>query len=154
MPHPCNRCGTDIPPAETYSSRPKTCKECVKTAARQHRAENLEYVREYDRLRGLDPKRKEEVRKRAPKYAARASEYRRRYREKDEQRNRAHNAVNNAVRAGTLKVTPCVRCGYGVGLHAHHEDYSKQLEVMWLCKPCHGQRHREINAERRKQRAA
>jgi hypothetical protein len=27
---------------------------------------------------------------------------------------------------------------------AHHEDYDKPLEVVWLCQPCHKQRHKEI----------
>jgi hypothetical protein len=26
---------------------------------------------------------------------------------------------------------------------------TKPLEVTWLCKPCHGARHREINAMKR-----
>jgi hypothetical protein len=34
---------------------------------------------------------------------------------------------------------------------AHHESYDEPLTVMWLCQPCHKQRHKEIdcfNAER------
>ena len=30
----------------------------------------------------------------------------------------------------------------GRALHGHHEDYSQPLEVVWLCAPCHGLRHR------------
>jgi ribosomal protein S27AE len=57
--------------------------------------------------------------------------------------------VGNAIRDGKLKVQPCERCGYGVGVCGHHEDYSRPLEVVWLCGLCHGRRHREINEERR-----
>jgi hypothetical protein len=27
---------------------------------------------------------------------------------------------------------------------AHHEDYDRPLDVMWLCQPCHKQRHKEL----------
>jgi ribosomal protein S27AE len=38
---------------------------------------------------------------------------------------------------------PCIRCGNEKSL-AHHEDYDKPLDVMWLCQPCHKQRHKEL----------
>lgn len=28
-------------------------------------------------------------------------------------------------------------------LQGHHPDYSKPLEVIWLCEPCHQERHRK-----------
>lgn len=32
-------------------------------------------------------------------------------------------------------------------IHAHHEDYSKPLEVTWLCVLCHAARHRALVRE-------
>lgn len=31
---------------------------------------------------------------------------------------------------------------------AHHEDYSKPLDVMWLCDQCHALRHFELKRSR------
>jgi hypothetical protein len=51
-----------------------------------------------------------------------------------------------AVRAGVLRRPQrCSRCGDRPPrrrLHAHHPDYSKPLDVVWLCSRCHGREHR------------
>ena len=44
--------------------------------------------------------------------------------------------VRNAVRIGKLTKIPCQVCNSKKS-EAHHEDYSKQLEVIWLCKKHH-----------------
>lgn len=49
--------------------------------------------------------------------------------------------VARAVRKGILVKQPCVDCGSPVTV-AHHEDYSKPLDVIWLCQKHHLQRHR------------
>ena len=54
---------------------------------------------------------------------------------------RAHRAVNNAVTSGRLVKQPCARCGSTAYVHGHHEDYSKPLDVEWLCRSCHRQHH-------------
>ncbi len=35
---------------------------------------------------------------------------------------------------------PCADCG-SPETEKHHHDYAKPLEVMWLCRKCHLQRH-------------
>lgn len=60
---------------------------------------------------------------------------------------RARHLANVAVRLGFLtRPTGCPECGRGdLGIHAHHHDYSKPLEVTWLCSECHGKRHRKVS---------
>lgn len=52
---------------------------------------------------------------------------------------KAHSAISNAIRDGRLtRPTQCSQCGSeGKRIEAHHDDYSKPLEVRWLCKRCH-----------------
>jgi len=50
----------------------------------------------------------------------------------------AHSAVERAVKSG--KIIPkqlCEVCGSSGRLEAHHHDYTKKLEIIWLCKVCH-----------------
>ena len=47
--------------------------------------------------------------------------------------------AHNALRRGDLvKSETCTICGKPVPLEMHHQDYSKPLEVDWLCQFCHG----------------
>ncbi len=51
-------------------------------------------------------------------------------------------ALRNAVKDGSiLKPDRCQRCNkkdIKSRIHGHHHDYSKPLEVEWLCSECHG----------------
>jgi hypothetical protein len=42
--------------------------------------------------------------------------------------------------------SPCKNCGSVIGVHAHHDDYSKPLDVMWLCPLHHKERHKELSS--------
>ena len=57
---------------------------------------------------------------------------------------RAHRAVANALKTGAL-VRPgwCQDCGATGKLEAHHDDYSRPLDVDFLCVKCHREVHRE-----------
>jgi len=47
--------------------------------------------------------------------------------------------LNAAVKSGkVIKPTICSKCGKLRKVTAHHDDYSKPLQVKWLCYECHG----------------
>ena len=54
---------------------------------------------------------------------------------------RARFDARNAVRRGDIKRMPRERCG-ALNTESHHPDYSRSLEIKWLCTPCHGIEHR------------
>lgn len=54
---------------------------------------------------------------------------------------RARMQVKMALRKGELQKLPCEKCGSEKRIEAHHDDYSKPLDVQWLCKPCHDLEH-------------
>jgi ribosomal protein S27AE len=137
----CFKCKTIKPLEEFYKhpymadGRVNKCKECNKNDVTSHRNKNIEKVRAYDRERNKIPERiKANV------------EVNRAWRAEDSRRVVAHSAVSRAIREGRLDRNPCVRCGEAKSV-AHHEDYDKPLEVMWLCQPCHKQRHKELKAD-------
>lgn len=46
--------------------------------------------------------------------------------------------VNTAIASGLIvKPSRCERCGQETMLHGHHKDYSKPLDVTWVCAKCH-----------------
>ena len=57
---------------------------------------------------------------------------------------RVASMVAKAKRQGVIVPMPCEVCGQNEKTEGHHEDYSKPLEVKWLCRKHHRQRHREI----------
>lgn len=48
------------------------------------------------------------------------------------------------VMRGKIKKMPCEKCGENE-VHGHHSDYSKPLEVRWLCKKHHLAEHGKIS---------
>jgi Homeodomain-like domain len=69
-------------------------------------------------------------------------QWNKRWREKNPEKVRCHSAVQTALRNGTLQRQPCVSCG-ATNTHAHHEDYTEPLIVLWLCPLCHKKAHKK-----------
>lgn len=125
---PCKTCGASKPPSGFYAGQTE-CKDCWKARVKLRRLTNPA-VRAYDRERAKTPSRRE-------KATAITSNWRR----KNPDAYRAQNALNNAVRDGKIERKPCEICAQPKGVHAHHRDYSKPLDVVWLCPRCHHRLH-------------
>jgi len=136
----CFKCNT-VKPLEDFYKHPQMldghvnkCKECNKNDVTSNRNKNIEKIRQYDRVRAKNPER-----------AKAASAISKAWRQEDSRRTKCHNAVTRAIRNGHLNRMPCQVCGVEKS-YAHHEDYDKPLEVIWLCQPCHKQRHKEMKS--------
>jgi hypothetical protein len=70
---------------------------------------------------------------------------------KIKEKERARNLAREALYNGTIKKLPCIICG-DENVEMHHRDYSKPLEVDFLCKRHHILYHlieRQIEEEER-----
>jgi hypothetical protein len=59
----------------------------------------------------------------------------------DPEKFNARQAVHRAVKSGRLVRGPCEECGATENVQGHHDDYSKPLDVRWLCPTCHAKEH-------------
>ena len=157
MDKTCKRCGRKLDVSEFYKhSQMKDgylniCMDCVKNRMKEYRTRNIDTIREKDRIRG---RRTEAVKKRREyanniktenpeKYSQIMADYTRKYRRKFPEKNMAHLRVSRALQSGVLKrPNICSRCGKKCKPDAHHEDYTKPLDVIWLCGDCHAEKHR------------
>ncbi len=141
MDKQCFKCGLFKPLEEFYKHEGMAdghlnkCKECTKRESRSNREKNLEYYRKYDRDR----------------YQANGQRDRSEpYGQANPEKQRAHDLVSRAVRKGKLvRPSRCSICGKYAKIEAHHSDYTKPLEVVWVCKACHWKLHKIINAMER-----
>jgi len=63
------------------------------------------------------------------------------------ERANAREVYRYALRTGKIQRGPCLVCGVTEGVEGHHTDYTKPLEVIWLCRPHHLEEHKRIRCE-------
>jgi hypothetical protein len=64
----------------------------------------------------------------------------------------AQNKLEKAIQRGEItRPDECSRCGTAyrfkdgrTAIQAHHPDYTKPLDVIWLCQRCHHEEHKEV----------
>lgn len=162
----CKKCDLAKPFSEYYK-HPKTadgydgkCKDCAKSMIKSAREKNAEHYKAFDRARANRPDRvaaraaysktdagKEAHARASKKYTEkhpdRVAAAHRAYIEEHPERRAAHVALGNAVRDG--RVTPWPVCAIpdccSTKPQAHHPDYSRPLDVVWLCQAHHKQAH-------------
>ena len=103
-------------------------KDYVKEKDKKWREENRDYLKEYEK------KYREENRDYIKEYSKIYSKY-------NSEKIKAHNIIKYAIQTGKIiKPTICEHCKKEFpikDIDGHHPDYSKPLEVIWLCKSCH-----------------
>ena len=124
----CGACG-EVKPSPEFHKRAASvdglsarCKKCQ---------------REYDVARRDCPKRKAHRDSNRHRWAHKQTEYNSAWRKRNPEKYAAHVALNNAVRDGKITKGVCAECGTA-DVEAHHDDYTKPLEVRWLCAKHHG----------------
>lgn len=141
----CNYCDNECEKTPQWGWR---CKDCIR-----------QYHRDWGKRRralgfktgGTVPKEwRDKYRKEyysLPENKKRQSELAKKYRN-DPQLRMKHEArwqVARAIKKGILKRQMC-NCG-NLKTEAHHPDYYKPLEVIWLCINCHRKEHLKQKAE-------
>lgn len=132
-PKRCQRCHqlrTD------YTRGRKSCDRClVKLAEYQkirltltkvHRTEHARQYRKTSRGKAIILKISTEQKKKSP------------------EKHQARYLLNNAKTKGLITVEPCNICN-AVKVEAHHPNYSKPLDVIWLCKLHHTELHHKVH---------
>lgn len=123
------------------------CKTCARIDTKTNVAKNPEHYREYYRRRAMTPKAVAQRRKYAKEHPDVIKAIKKRW------------VINNPVKISAIKKRlnasrhnnehkkqPCQVCGTTKWIHGHHPDYSKPLEVIWLCAKHHKEEHARLKS--------
>lgn len=147
----CNTCGNERESSQFHRRSASSdglaskCKDC-QSAYDKGRASLPHRVKQrgaYAKTERGAIKAREAKERWAKKNKARIYASTKRYREENPNKYRAHAKVAYEVSRGNLTRQPCEVCGCTESIHAHHDDYSKPLNVRWLCSKHHNLWHRD-----------
>jgi hypothetical protein len=163
MEKECRRCFKSKPLSDYYQHKQmfdgylNVCKECTKSRVKKYRVNNIDRIKEYERNR-LNKKQRsiknservKRIKKEDPvKYHKQVIVPKKKWIKENPEKRRAQIILGNAVRDKRIdKPKKCSMCSKkDNSLHGHHDDYSKPLDVTWLCAACHRQLHRDLKGE-------
>jgi len=157
MKKKCSECREEKDVSEFYvhaamaDGRLGKCKVCVRARVRKHRQENIESIREYDRKRGSLAKRQESAREYQGVNRTKVNAIKNEWSKRNRDKRNANQKLSRAILAGViLRASVCDLCSAGGRIEGHHPDYSKPLEVLWLCGACHRKIHKIARDNARK----
>ncbi len=136
----CFKCHT-VKPLTDFYKHPQMgdghlnkCKECAKKDSDDNFKRKLQdphwQIKERERQRKKEAKRRE---------LGLVKPYNRKQ-QSPASRKEKYGEYTNAIKYGKLTPEPCEVCGKNK-TQGHHEDYSKPLNVIWLCVRHHQDRH-------------
>lgn len=149
----CFKCNILKPLSDFYKHKKmgdghlNKCKSCTKKDTHNHREDNLERVREYDRNRPNKIERCEKQKEYAKTEKGKdvSAKGRNNYRYKYIDRYKAKVLFGNALRDGKVtRPDRCQHCNVECVQQGHHNDYSKPLDVVWVCVLCHTDFHNRV----------
>ena len=131
----CTRCGETKPVSDfhwktaKHKTRRSWCKRC---GSNKRRA-----------WRWKDPdKRRANQRKYNNSRSQKKVAYNKQYNKTHQYVEKAHNTLNHSIDRGDItRPDTCEHCCKTCKPEGHHDDYSKPLEVKWLCPECHAIEH-------------
>jgi len=150
LPSPTNAAGERV--VDGYCTQCKQTKSAKAFSCEWNRSKTRRKLRAwcrvcravYDREKRNDPVVRERIRQinreyyKTPQRRAQLARARKRYRKRCPEKLAARTAVQMAVRRGDLIYTGiCVHCYKKRKTGFHHDDYSRPLDVVELCKACH-----------------
>ena len=135
----CSKCGEDKDLDEFHRNRTKKdgrqtfCKVCSIAHHKEYVSDPTvkETVRQYYWEWTRTPRGREAQRKNKERYTER-------YPEKIHARNILHGAI---LACKITRPAACSECNKPCEPNGHHSDYTKPLEVIWLCRECHTELH-------------
>jgi hypothetical protein len=122
------------------------CKKCEKIRTNKRKKEKLEYFRRwrkskagikyfYDNREKINKQRSEWKKK-----------YFKNLNDELKKHYKAREIFKYAIKSGKMERGKCMKCGKP-NAQGHHFDYSKPLEVIWLCKKHHLEEHNRLRAK-------
>jgi hypothetical protein len=148
----CKDCGILKPKSEFYrhpmmaDGTVNICKTCNKAKVRNNRNKNIDYYQWYDQTRNSTKERVERRVDYAKRNSAKMARYKIESALRYPDKTKARQVLCKAIKNGEIRRFPCRVCG-SLDSEGHHDDYSKPLDVTWLCP-----KHHAIVEQRKKLR--
>jgi len=131
----CNHCKIRKPENEFYKMHrclndlSFICKKCDRKRTEEYRSNNRHIIRE--RFKKWRNKNKDKI-----------NAYQKLYQLKNKERINVRATVYRAIKLKKIIRKNCSVCNEKKS-EAHHEDYSKPLDIIWLCRLHHAQIHKK-----------
>lgn len=131
----CLKCGIITDESNFYKNKTakdglhSSCKECYKIMVKSN------YLIKEDEYKKVRKSHQEQ-----------RNSYQREYIKRNElirAKNRARVGLGTRVRRNKIQKQPCEICG-DMNAQAHHPDYSKPYDVVWLCVKHHAELHKKL----------